>query len=282
MEALRLEKETSRYAQAGKIRVHYNEAGAGEPLIFCEGQGPGTSAYVVYHRVFEPLSRRFRCLLLDQPGYGKSDAVAVKGESRSTMYARTVRDFMDALDIEKATIVDMSFGAQTGQVFALENPSRVNKLVLHASGMGVIPMFAVQPMEGITVMAETFKNPTLQSMRRMMNSFLFNGPSFSDADLMLQERLDAWLSRPELDKARLGSDNVKRDVSGDLKNLKVPVLQIHGRDDRVSSLESAMTLFNHIPDTRLVILNRCGHWAPVDQPKEFVRLVSDFVENGAR
>lgn len=282
MEALRLEKETSRYAQAGGIRVHYNEAGTGEPLIFCEGQGPGTSAYVVYHRVFGPLSERFRCLLLDQPGYGKSDAVAVKGESRSTMYARTVRDFMDALKIEKATIVDMSFGAQTGQVFALENPTRVSKLVLHASGMGVIPMFAVQPMEGITVMAETFKNPTLQSMRRMMNSFLFNGPSFSDAELMLQERLDAWLSRPELEKARLASDNVKRDVSGDLKNLKVPVLQIHGRDDRVSSLESAMTLFNHIPDTRLVILNRCGHWAPVDQPKEFARLVTDFVKNGGK
>ena len=282
MEALRLEKETSRYAQAGGIRVHYNEAGTGEPLIFCEGQGPGTSAYVVYHRVFGPLSERFRCLLLDQPGYGKSDAVAVKGESRSTMYARTVRDFMDALKIEKATIVDMSFGAQTGQVFALENPTRVSKLVLHASGMGVIPMFAVQPMEGITIMAETFKNPTLQSMRRMMNSFLFNGPSFSDAELMLQERLDAWLSRPELEKARLASDNVKRDVSGDLKNLKVPVLQIHGRDDRVSSLESAMTLFNHIPDTRLVILNRCGHWAPVDQPKEFARLVTDFVKNGGK
>lgn len=282
MEALRLEKETSRYVQAGGIRVHYNEAGAGEPLIFCEGQGPGTSAYVVYHRVFGPLSEGFRCLLLDQPGYGKSDAVAVKGESRSTMYARTVRDFMDSLKIEKATIVDMSFGAQTGQVFALENPTRVSKLILHASGMGVIPMFAVQPMEGITIMAETFKNPTLQSMRRMMNSFLFNGPSFSDAELMLQERLDAWLSRPELEKTRLASDNVKRDVSGDLKNLKVPVLQIHGRDDRVSSLESAMALFNHIPDTRLVILNRCGHWAPVDQPKEFARLVTDFVKNGGK
>ena len=121
------EAGTSKYVQAGSIRVHYNEAGTGEPLIFCEGQGAGTSAWVVYHRVVGALSEHFRCLLLDQPGYGKSDPVTVKGESRSTMYARTVRDVMDALGIEKATIVDMSFGAQTAQVFAIENPSRTKQ-----------------------------------------------------------------------------------------------------------------------------------------------------------
>src|SRR3954447_6518431 len=45
------EASTSRYVQAGPIRVHYNEAGTGDPIIFCEGQGPGTSAWVVYHKV---------------------------------------------------------------------------------------------------------------------------------------------------------------------------------------------------------------------------------------
>src|SRR5262249_34293594 len=84
------EEGTSRFVQAGPIRVHYNEAGTGEPIIFCEGQGPGTSAWVVYHKVVGPLSQRYRCLLLDQPGYGKSDAVTVTTESRSTMYARTL------------------------------------------------------------------------------------------------------------------------------------------------------------------------------------------------
>jgi 2-hydroxy-6-oxonona-2,4-dienedioate hydrolase len=273
------EAGTSRYAMAGNIKVHFNEAGAGPPVIFCEGQGPGTSAWVVYHRVIGPLSGKFRCLLLDQPGYGKSDAVAVKGESRSTMYARTVRDFMDTLGIKTASLVDMSFGAQTAQVFAVENPDRVEKVVLHASGMPGATMFAVQPTEGITTMAETFKSPTLANMRRMMNSFLYDGESYSDDELMLQARLDAWLSRPELEKARRESERVQRDLTADLKKIKVPALQIHGRNDRVSPLESALRLFNYLPDTRLVILNRCGHWAPVEQPEEFVRLVMDFLEN---
>jgi pimeloyl-ACP methyl ester carboxylesterase len=273
------EQGTSRFVQAGPVRVHYNEAGSGEPLIFCEGQGPGTSAWVVYHRVLEPLSRHFRCLLLDQPGYGKSDAVVVKGESRSTMYARTVRDFLDALGISRATIVDMSFGAQTAQVFAIENPERVSKLVLHASGLHGPMLFATQPMEGIAAMAATFERPTMATMRSMMDAFLHDGPTYSDEDLMLQQRLDAWLSRPGQDEARRLSDRTQRDVSKDLAKIKVPVLQIHGRNDRVSPLESAMRLFNLLSDTRLVILNRCGHWAPFERPDEFARLVTDFVKN---
>jgi pimeloyl-ACP methyl ester carboxylesterase len=273
------EAATSRYVQAGRLKVHYNDLGSGAPIIFCEGQGPGTSAWVVYHRVVGAISAKYRCLLLDQPGYGKSDPIVVKGESRSTMYARTVRDFMDVLNIPKATIVDMSFGAQTAQVFAIENPDRVEKLVLHASGMPGATMFTIQPTLGIVTMAETFEKPTLTSMRAMMNSFLYNGSSYSDEELMLRERLESWLSRPELEKARSASERVQRDLTNDLKKIKVPVLQIHGRDDQVSPLESALRLFNHLHDTRLVILNRCGHWAPVEQPAEFARLVLDFLDN---
>ena len=100
------EQSTSRFLQLGSLKVHYNEAGQGEPLIFCVGNGPGTSGWAVYHKVFGPLANHCRCLLLDPPGYGKSDAIVLKDESRSTMYARTVREFMDALSIERATIVD--------------------------------------------------------------------------------------------------------------------------------------------------------------------------------
>jgi 2-hydroxy-6-oxonona-2,4-dienedioate hydrolase len=271
------EASTSRYVQAGPIRVHYNEAGTGDPIIFCEGQGPGTSAWVVYHKVVGPLAQRYRCLLLDQPGYGKSDAVTVTTESRSTMYARTVRDFMDALDVEKATLVDMSFGAQTAQVFAIENPGRVHKLVLHASGVGGALALAHTPAEGLFVMAETFEQPTLASMRKMMDCFLYDGPSYSDDDLMLQQRLDAWLARPDAQEARRNSKSIQRDLSADLHKITVPVLQLHGRNDRIAHLESALRLLSLLPDSRLMVFNHCGHWVPIERPAEFCRLVLDFL-----
>jgi len=272
---------TSRFVQAGDLRVHYNEAGTGEPLIFCEGQGAGTSAWVVYHRVFPMLADHFRCLLLDQPGYGKSDPVVVKGESRSTMYARTVRNFMDALGIQSATIVDMSFGAQTAQVFAIENPSRVNKLVLHAAGISGPTLFGHPPASNFAFIAmnAAFAKPSLETMRGMMHAFLYNGASYSDEELMLKERLEAWLSRPELEEARKKSESVQRDVSAELPKVTQPVLQMHGRNDLISALEGDVRLLNYFPDSRLIVFNHCGHWIPVERPNEFARYTIDFVKN---
>ena len=276
------EAATSKYVRAGSLRVHYNEAGSGEPLIFCIGQGAGTSAWVVYHRVIEQLAQRFRCLLIDQPGYGKSDPVVVKGESRSTMYARTVRDVMDALEIDAATIVDMSFGAQTAQALAIDYPERAKRLVLHASGVGGPSLFGQAPMasQAFVAMYAAFAEPNLATMRGMMNAFLFNGAQYGDDDLMLQARVDAWTSRPELDEARRASENVQRDVSASLGAIKVPVIQLHGRNDLIAPLESALRLFNYLPNSRLVLFSQCGHWIPVEKPAEFARYVMDFVLYG--
>lgn len=273
------EGATSRFVQAGSLRVHYNEAGTGSPLIFCEGQGAGTSAWVVYHRVLPMLSEHFRCLLLDQPGYGKSDPIVVKGESRSTMYARTVRDFMDALKIDKATIVDMSFGAQTAQVFAIEHPERVEKLVLHASGMPGATLFGHPPASNFAFVAmnAAFAAPSLDTMRAMMHAFLFNGSSYSDEDLLLKSRLQSWLDRPELDAARKRSESVQRDLTADLHRISHPVLQLHGRNDLIAGLEGAVRLLNYLSDSRLIVFNRCGHWIPVERPDEFAGYVTEFL-----
>jgi pimeloyl-ACP methyl ester carboxylesterase len=276
------EAATSKYVQAGSLRVHYNEAGAGEPLIFCIGQGAGTSAWVVYHRVVDELSKQFRCILIDQPGYGKSDPIVVKGESRSTMYARTIRGVMDALGIEAATIVDMSFGAQTAQVLAIDHPGRAKCLVLHASGVGGPSLFGQPPMasQAFVAMYAAFAEPSLATMRGMMNAFLYAGEKYSDEDLMLQARVDAWTSRPLLDEARRSSESVQRDLSAQLGALTLPVLQLHGRNDLIAPLESALRLFNYLPNSRLVLFSQCGHWIPVEKPDEFVRYVTDFVHHG--
>jgi pimeloyl-ACP methyl ester carboxylesterase len=56
-------------------------------------------------------------------------------------------------------------------------------------------------------------------------------------------------------------------------------LFIHGRDDRVVSCEHSLYLVAAVPDSRLVLLNRCGHCAMIEHAAEFNRLVTDFVAN---
>nr|WP_221762130.1 alpha/beta hydrolase [Nonomuraea sp. WAC 01424] len=59
----------------------------------------------------------------------------------------------------------------------------------------------------------------------------------------------------------------------------MPTLLIHGRDDRVVSFETSLYLLADIPHIRLVLLNRCGHWAMIEHADEFNRLVADFIAN---
>ncbi|MGV9633543.1 alpha/beta fold hydrolase [Nocardia rhamnosiphila] len=63
----------------------------------------------------------------------------------------------------------------------------------------------------------------------------------------------------------------------ELAGISAPTLLIHGRDDRVVSYENTLLLLAHIPHSRAVLLNRCGHWAMIEHADEFNRLVADFV-----
>ncbi|MEU4089288.1 alpha/beta fold hydrolase [Streptomyces aureus] len=62
-----------------------------------------------------------------------------------------------------------------------------------------------------------------------------------------------------------------------LPRITAPTMAIHGRDDRVVHFENSLRLTTMVPDSRLVLLNRCGHWAQIEHAAEFNRLVGAFV-----
>lgn len=60
-------------ADLGGIKVHYDDVGQGPPLIMIHGSGPGASGRTNFIRNIEPLSKNFRVIVPDLPGFGKSD-----------------------------------------------------------------------------------------------------------------------------------------------------------------------------------------------------------------
>ena len=73
------EEATSKYATVDGVKIHYNEAGSGDPLVMLHGGGPGASGWSNFATNIGPLSERFRVILMDLPGFGKSDSVTVTG-----------------------------------------------------------------------------------------------------------------------------------------------------------------------------------------------------------
>jgi pimeloyl-ACP methyl ester carboxylesterase len=78
--------------------------------------------------------------------------------------------------------------------------------------------------------------------------------------------------------ARAQSVSLPHDYTPDLAAIKAPVLLIHGRCDRMVPFEVSITILNHIADSRLVLLNNCGHWPPFEKPAEWTAQVLAFLK----
>ena len=270
------EKTSSKYIQASWIKLHYNDVGTGDPpIIFLHGSGPGASSWSNFARNVGVFSQHKRCILLDQPNFGKTDPY-VYAEPTGNVNARAVLDTMDALGLDKAILVGNSMGGGPALTFAVDHPERVEKLVLMGSGGGGgISLFAHVPSEGIKVVNDTFDHPSQEQMRKVIDIMLYDGSTVPDE--VLGQRLEAF--KEEFRIARQQSRPVMRNFSADLVNIQAPTLIIHGRNDRVVPYENSLALVSAIPNSKLVLFNKCGHWAQYEHADEFNRLVLDFVLN---
>jgi len=66
--------------------------------------------------------------------------------------------------------------------------------------------------------------------------------------------------------------------SPDLAGIRARVLLIRGRYDWVVPVEVSIAILNHIADSRLVLLNNCGHWPPFEKPAEWTAQVLAFLK----
>ena len=273
------EEATSRYVQAGDVRVHYNEAGTGMPVVFVHGGGPGASGWSNFNTNIGPLSEHFRVILVDMPGWGKSDPV-VLSESRFAFNARVFRDMLDTLDIPKVHFVGNSMGGGTSAKFAIDYPDRIDKLVLMGAAGASPSVMSPFPMEGIKRLGEAFRNPTKESFRDMIEAFVYDSSFVTDE--LLEQRVNGLLEHPEHIEARR---KTPREFIGvvpithELSKIKAQTLVMWGRDDRFEALEKAFIFQGLIPDCDVHVFDKCGHWVQFEQSDKFNRMVVDFLQH---
>lgn len=132
------EAATSRFLnveEAGKtLRIHFNDCGQGdETVVLLHGSGPGATGWANFSRNIDPLVEAgYRVILLDCPGWGKSDSIVNSG-SRSDLNARILKSVVDQLDIAKIHLLGNSMGGHSSVAFTLKWPERDSILFRRAS-----------------------------------------------------------------------------------------------------------------------------------------------------
>lgn len=278
------EELSSRFVQinTGKLaaKIHYNEFGAGdEVVIMLHGSGPGATSWANFSQNVAPLVEAgYHVILLDSPGWGKSDPIVVE-ESRSHMNAEALKGLMDELGIKKAHLIGNSMGGHSATAFTLDNPERVGKLILMGGGTGGLSTFTPMPTEGIKRLQALYRQPTLDNLRAMMDIFVYDASSLTDE--LLQQRLNNILARQDhLDNFVKSLELNPRqfpDFGARLSTITAPTLIMWGRDDRFVPMDAALRLVAHIPNAELHLFNRCGHWVQWEHKERFNALVLDFL-----
>ncbi len=268
------EQATSKFAQVGDVRIHYNEVGTGEPLICLHGAGPGASSWSNFRTNLDPFSAQYRTLLWDMPQYGKSDKIVIPGP-RLTYVSGILRQFMDQLGIEKARFVGNSMGGQVAIKLAIDSPERVEKLVVIGSTPVGQSLFCPMPLEGIKMIANYYKGegPSLEKMRTLIQTLLYDSSFMTEE--VLQERYEASLD-PDVIRIMRDSAPGREDLSDQLHKVACPALIVWGMDDRFGALDIGLLMQRKFQDARMHIFAKCGHWAQVEHADEFNRLVLGF------
>src|SRR5258707_2780768 len=197
---------TSRFADAGGMRLHYHEAGppgpasAGTPVVLLHGGGPGGSAWSNFGRNLAVFAARFRTLMIDQPGFGRPAKPPVTGHY-FTFAAEALAGLLDKLGIGQEHLVGNSLGGGTAVRFALRYPRRVGRLVLMGPGGLSLNVFAPDPTEGVGRLAQfpAAPGPSREKMAAFLRTLVFDQRLVTDE--LIDERYAA-ASEPESLRAR--------------------------------------------------------------------------------
>ncbi len=266
--------EVGETIDANGVKTNYLEAGAGPPVVLVHGSGPGVTAYANWRLVIPALSDRFRVIAPDMVGFGFSERPDGADYSVQT-WADQVVGLLDALGLDKASIVGNSFGGAIALRVATQHPDRVDKLVLMGS-MGVdFPI-----TEGLDrVWGYT---PSFENMRGVLDVFAYDRSLVPDelAEVRyrastqpgFQESYGAMFPAPRqrwVDAMRTPDDEIRK--------ITHETLIVAGREDRVIPVETSLALMRLVDNAQLHVYPHCGHWTQIERSADFNRLVGDFL-----
>ena len=264
---------TEKFATLTHGRTRYWEAGSGTPTILIHGAG-WNSGCESWALTMGPLSERLHVLALDALNWGTGDVL--DQEFSFAYLVDHVREFMDALGIDKANVVGHSMGGWILTLLSYESPDRLLKAVNVAGGGA-----ATRPLQNMV----DFKVPEPDAIRQQYAHLVEMSGAQTDVD----ELAATFITKRDLPGHPEAFAKVMKHMTNPvtrqryntlrrMPHITTPTLVVWGRDDAVNGLEeTGKPTAERIPGARLVVYDKTGHAVPWEQPEQFPRDVLSFL-----
>jgi pimeloyl-ACP methyl ester carboxylesterase len=248
-------------------RIAYRDAGAGEVLLLVHGLGGSSSSW---RAVMQNLSKKYRVIAPDLLGHGQSDKP--RGDYSPAVFARLLGDLLDALGIDKVTVVGHSLGGGVAMTFAARYRGYCKRLVLlNSGGFGteVTPLLRMLSLPGAG-----FVLPLIAAGRA-----IWTGEASTVQELIpTRDHRRVFLSTLRSVVNHRGQAASALDCLHSLAD--VPTQIISGEKDRVVPVAHAYIAHSALPGSRLHVIPDAGHDPQVQQPQTVAELIDDFVAEG--
>jgi 4,5:9,10-diseco-3-hydroxy-5,9,17-trioxoandrosta-1(10),2-diene-4-oate hydrolase len=260
----------------GGITMHYHEAGTGDRgvILFVHGSGPGASGWSNFKGNYPFLAERgYRTLVPDTMGYGYSTKPD-EGTFSLDDVAAQYKGLLDALGVDRVTVVGNSQGGAVAITMALNYPALVDKLVLMAPG-GLESRETYMAMEGIKAMIRVLYKEGIskETMRKVFTLQLHDESKITDE--VIEERYQVAMTQHKDNIARIHVTNQEDRLS----EIQCPVLCFWGANDKFCPASGASKIASRCPSSRTMLIASCGHWVMVEYPKLFNELTLKFLND---
>lgn len=266
------------------IRLAYIDEGKGsETILMIHGLG---SYLPAWKKNISELSKNYRVIAVDLPGYGKSSKAPHSG--LMTFYAGVIGELIQKLDLGPVNLAGHSMGGQISMVLALEKPELVKRLIL-VDPAGFESFTAGQKNWFKDVMTPNLvRLTTVEAIESNLASNFYRMPE--DAKFMIEDRI-AMRDASDFDNyclavARSVHGMVDEAVLEKIPQIKTPTLIFFGENDMLipnrylnpgftsKIAENGAAL---IKGSKLVMVPKCGHFMMFEKPEVFNTETRNFI-----
>ncbi|HVJ55578.1 MAG TPA: alpha/beta fold hydrolase [Aliidongia sp.] len=241
--------------------------GEGRPLVLLHSLLADRGSF---DRIVGPLSRRFRVIAPDLPGFGGSTPVEGGLAAVADRMAAAIGKMTES---ERPILLGNGFGGFVTLQMAIRHPALARRLILADCGAAFSEpgrqafrtMAAAAAAKGLEAIAET-------AMRRLF------APEFQAAQpALMGERRAAFLrTDPETFQAACQA-LAGLDLRGEVGSVRLPVLVLVGSEDEATPPPMSHELAGLLPDARLEILTGCAHVPQLQMPEAFLAAIENFM-----
>lgn len=257
-------------------KVCFVRSGHGPTVVLVHGMAGRASAWA---QVTERLTAHADAVVVDLPGHG--DSARLRGDHSIGAFATWLRDVLESVEVEHATFVGHSLGGGVVMQFAYQFPQYVERMVLVSSGglgreVSAVLRAAALPGSELVIAG---LGAAAQRMQPLLGPVLRTGDRqevlHSLARLADADRRAAFVRAVRAVMSLAG----QRVSAADRLYLaaEIPTLIVWGERDRIIPVSHAYSTHEAMPGSRLVVLERSGHFPYVDEPERFAALVTDFM-----